>query len=61
MMVLRFGIMMRLWAISALLSLVAARTTVLGNTKFVLLEEEQAVFKNESICTSENIRIRKEW
>lgn len=60
-MVLKFGIMFRLWIISALLSLVAAETTVLGNTRFVLLDGGRAKYGNESICTSQNIRIRKEW
>jgi hypothetical protein len=60
-MVLRFGIMLRLWIVSALVSLALAKTTVLGNTKFVSLDEGRATYGNESICTGENIRVRKEW
>jgi hypothetical protein len=58
---LRFEIMMRLWVVSALLCLVVAKTTVLGNTRFVMLDEGRSTYANQSVCSSENIRVRKEW
>jgi hypothetical protein len=53
--------MFRLWIVSASLSLVAATTTVVGNTRFVLIDDGQTTYGNESVCSSQNMRVRKEW
>lgn len=51
----------RLLVVLTLLCLAAAKSTVLDRTRYGTVHEGKATNENQSTCTYEKIRVRKEW